>query len=216
MALMSVNGGIVGHVTATDEPSAPDRARAGTDHVLAATLRLVGSDGLDVTMDRIAEVSGVSRRTLFRHFETRERLIASAMALGMRRYGERLPTLTGEWRAWLRETCETVHALNASYGPGYWELTTRSDLLPELAAVEQRRRRARRGAMTRIADTLWTAAGGTGPAPRSVVVTTGAHLSAHFTAAVATDVGADATTAAELAEAAILGELERAGLAVSA
>jgi len=197
--------------TADEEISSAKR-RAAADHVLAATRHLVGSDGLDVTMERIAEASGVSRRTLFRHFETRERLIAAALATGMKRYGEQLPSLSGDWRTWLRATCQKTHELNASYGPGYWELTTRTDLLPELAAVEQRRRDARRGAMARIATTLWNAAGGTGPTPTTVIAATGAHLSAHFTEAVSTDVGANLATAIDLAEAAILDALRRSGV----
>lgn len=198
-------------MTATDEEISAAKRRAASDHVLAATRRLVGAEGLDVTMDQIAEASGVSRRTLFRHFETRERLVAAALDTGMKRYGEQLPALTGDWRTWLRETCTVAHQLNASYGPGYWELTTRTDLLPDLAAVERRRRDARRGAMARIADTLWAAAGGVGPTPAAVVAATGAHLSAHFTEAVRTDVGADVATAVELAEAAILDALRQAG-----
>jgi AcrR family transcriptional regulator len=201
-------------MSTTDEAVRDAKRRAAADHVLDATRRLVGREGLDVTMHQIAEASGVSRRTLFRHFETRERLVAAALASGMRRYGEQLPPLADDWRSWLRATCRTAHRINDSYGPGYWELTTRRDLVPDLAAVEQRRRRARRGAMTRIADTLWSAAGGSGRTPARVVAAVGAHLSAHFTAAVTTDVDSTATVAAELAEAAILDALRSAGLDV--
>src|SRR4051812_46280864 len=177
-------------VANADTSLADAKRRAASEHLLSATRRLVGARGLDVTMDEIAEASGVSRRTLFRHFETRERLIAAAFATGMQRYGERLPEYYGgDWRAWLRATCEAAHRMNASYGPGYWQLTTRSDLPEGLARPERRRGAARRGAMTRIADTLWRAVGNDSAPPKAVVVAVGAHLSAHFTAAVVTDVG---------------------------
>src|SRR5438270_2054107 len=108
------------------------KRRAAGEHVLAAARTLVGSNGLDVTMDQIADAAGVSRRTLFRHFESRERLIAAAFATGIKRYGEQLPTYDdGDWRVWLRATCDAAHRMNASYGKGYWELTSRADLPSE-------------------------------------------------------------------------------------
>ena len=39
--------------------------------------------GLDVTMDELAECSGASRRTLFRHFTTRDKLLAAAFEAGI-------------------------------------------------------------------------------------------------------------------------------------
>jgi AcrR family transcriptional regulator len=187
---------------------AATKRQAAAEHVLAATRKLVGARGLDVTMDDLADASGVSRRTLFRHFDTRERLIAAAFASGMQRYGAELPDYDGDWRAWLRATCDAAHRMNASYGPGYWELTSRADLPSELAEVERRRRKARRAAMGRIADTLWQATGGAGEAPEALVTSVGAHLSAHFTAAVVTDVGERWQTAAGLAFDAIAASLE--------
>ncbi len=99
--------------------------------------------------------------------------------------------------------------MNASYGPGYWQLTTRRDLPDELARVERRRRAARRAAMARITDTLWRAAGHTGAAPPQLATAVGAHLSAHFTAAVVTDVGRGWQVAADAAYVAIADALER-------
>lgn len=154
-------------------------------------------------MDEIAEGVGVGRRTLFRHFETRERLLAAALEAGIQRYGELLPTFSGEWRTWLGALCESAHRMQAAYGPGYWELTSRSDLAPDIAAVEDRRKIRRRQTMGRIARTLWTEAGGTGDTPKRVSAAVGAHLSARFTAAVTVDVGQSWEVAAQLALAAI-------------
>jgi AcrR family transcriptional regulator len=194
-------------------PTIADAKRQATvDRVLAATRQLMMARGLDVTMDEIAEAAGVGRRTLFRHFESRERLIADAFDDGVQRYGERLPTFQGDWRTWLRGLCDEAHRMQAGYGAGYWELTSRTDLPKELAAVERRRRVRRRQAMTHIARQLWHEAGGRGEPPATVVAGVGAHLSARFTAAVTNDVGQTWTVAADLAYAAISALLETADL----
>jgi AcrR family transcriptional regulator len=197
-------------MTETATPTIADAKRQATvDVILAAARRLLLGRGLDVTMDDIAEEAGVSRRTLFRHFESRERLIAESLEAGIQLYGELLPSFEGGWEAWLRGVCDAAHEMQAGYGPGYWELTSRTDLPPEIAAVEERRRTRRHEAMARIAGKLWREAGGGGDPPPIVVATVGAHLSARFTAAVLHDVGQSWRTAADLAYAAIADVLER-------
>lgn len=212
---MGVNG--YDRVMATSLVEA--KRQEAVDKVLDATRILVGTKGLDVTMDEIAEAAGVSRRTLFRYFDTREKLVAAALLSGLRRYGEQLPVLdvergldgpSPEWEAWLEALCEAAHRMNARYGQGFWELATRADLPPEIAAAERQRRTARRGAMARITRGLWFAAGGVGDPPTELAEVVGAHLSPHFTAAVVTDVGAPWRRASELARAAIAAALERA------
>lgn len=199
--------------TAQAPTLAEDKRQATVERILRAARYLIGARGLDMTMDEIAAAAGVGRRTVFRHFESRENLLAAAVESGMRRYGERLPAYErGDWRPWLDSLCVAVHRMNGSYGPGYWELTTRRDLPGELASMEERRRLARRAAMNRLAGDLWKAAGGDGPTPAAVADSVGAHLSVHFTAAVTTDAGQDWKRAAGLAFAAIAASVE-AGLA---
>lgn len=188
---------------------AEDKKQATVERILRAARYLIGARGLDVTMDEIAAAAGVGRRTVFRHFESRENLLAAAVESGMRRYGERLPPYAGgDWRAWLGSLCFEVHRMNGSYGPGYWELTARRDLPRELAAMEGRRRRARKTAMNRLSGDLWKAAGGGGPTPSVVADSVGAHLSVHFTAAVTADAGQDWKRAADLAFASITASVE--------
>jgi len=69
-----------------------------------------------MTMDDIADAAGVSRRTLFRHFESRERLIAESLEAGIQLYGELLPTFEGGWNAWL-EASVTLLMRCSGYGP---------------------------------------------------------------------------------------------------
>ena len=179
---------------------ADDKRRTTRERILSAALRQLGERGLDVTMDDIAVAAGVGRRTVFRHFPSRDGLLAAALDAGVRRYGEQVPRYEGGgWEEWLRALCLEAHRMHNSYGPGYWELTSRGDLEGEIAEAEARRRLARRRATDRIAMTLWDAAGGSGPVPSGVTIAIAAHLSAHFTAAVTSDSRFGWRRAAELA-----------------
>jgi AcrR family transcriptional regulator len=183
---------------------AEDKQQATVNRILAAGRQALVAQGPDVTMEEIAAYAGTSRRTLFRYFPSRDSLLAAAHKSGMRRYGERLPPYEGgEWTSWLADLCDVVHQKNATYDLGYFELTARRDLTGELAAVEARRKQAYRVTMSRLAQTLWSAAGGIGSPPTAVPAAMAAHLSAHFTAAVTNDAGEDWRRAAELAQTAI-------------
>ena len=143
------------------------KRQAAVDHILASARTYVLTNGLDATMDDLAEATGVSRRTLFRHFGSREKLLAAAFEAGIINYREQLPSYAGDLEVWLRATCVAAHRMNATIGPGFFDLASRSDLAPELASAEQRRRNEFRAAMADTAQTLWTAAGGVGSVPRS-------------------------------------------------
>ncbi len=162
------------------------------------------ANGLDVTMDQIAEASGVSRRTLFRLFGSRDHLIASAFVAGMDFYGHELPAYSGDIHAWLRQTCDAAHRMNAASGPGFWELTSRTNLPPELEATEQTRRQRFRRTADDVALLLWAHSAGRGDPPAELVAVVGAHLSPHFTAAVVTDLGLGWQVASRLAYDAIV------------
>lgn len=182
------------------------KRQATVDHILALARRLVLQTGLDVTMDQLAEATGVSRRTLFRLFDTREKLVGAAFEAGMGGYVRQLPSYgayPGDPGRWLRDTCDTAHRMNATIGPGFFELASRRDLPPDLATAERLRRKEFRGAMADITRTLWQATGGAGEPPAALNTTVTAHLSPHFTAALAVDADRDWQTAAELAYGAI-------------
>jgi AcrR family transcriptional regulator len=180
------------------------KRQAVIDHVLASARQLVLAGGLDVTMDQLADASGVSRSTLFRHFTSRDGLLAAAFDAGMIDYRLGLPRHEGELRPWLRATCEAAHRMNSTIGPGFFELASRPDLSPELAAVEGRRRAAFGAATADIAATLWRAAGRRGRTPRDLADVVSVHLSPFFTAATTIDTGKSWQISAELAYSAIL------------
>jgi AcrR family transcriptional regulator len=180
------------------------KRQATVDHILTLARRSVLQNGLDVTMDQLAEVTGVSRRTLFRLFESREKLLGAAFEAGMSGYLRGLPAYqAGDPADWLRDTCDTAHRMNSTIGPGFFELASRRNLPADLAAAERRRRNDFRGAMADIAATLWRSAGGRDAAPDTLVTTVTAHLSPHFTAALIVDADHDWQAAADLAYRAI-------------
>jgi AcrR family transcriptional regulator len=190
-------------VTNPGQTLADEKRQVTVTRILRSARLFVADHGLDVTVEEIAAAAGVSRRTLFRLFPTREELLAGAVSAGLERYAELLPGYGGgDWRQWLGELSEAMHRMNDSCGAGFWELATRHDLPPALAAIEAGRRRARRELMSTLASTLWSAAGGPGGAPLPVEIAVSVHLSPHFTAAVK-DAGHGWQRAARLAEAAI-------------
>ncbi len=78
------------------------KRHAASEHILTASRQWVLANGLDATMEQLAVAAGVSRRTLFRLFGTRERLLASAFAAGMAEYQQELPVYEGDPDEWLR------------------------------------------------------------------------------------------------------------------
>lgn len=183
---------------------AEDKQQATVNRILAGARQVLVNQGPDGTMDDVATAAGLSRRTVFRHFPSRDSLLAAALRSGMRRFNERLPSYEGgEWTAWLTELCGVIHEKNDSFGQGYFELITRRDLPSELAAVEARRKEGMMATMSQLASTLWTAADGVGPPPVPVTAAVASHLSVHFTVAVTNEAGGDWRLAADLAATAI-------------
>jgi AcrR family transcriptional regulator len=185
------------------------RRRATVDHIVTAARDHVLANGLDATMDELAEAAEVSRRTLFRLFATREQLLAAAFDAGMASYVESLPRFDGDRDDWLRAACDALHRMNANAGPGFFELSSRRDLSADLARAERDRRRVFRGLMSTIATTLWRSSGEAGEPPDVLLATVTTHLSPFFTAAVTTDAGRHWRDASDLAYDAITATLLR-------
>lgn len=104
--------------------SEEQRARA---RILLAARRVLAEEGLATRVDDVAEAAGVGRRTVFRHFETNDALLAAALTDSMRSYGEHIPQPTpgASLDEWLEEALVAVHRMNARHGRIYWELPSR-------------------------------------------------------------------------------------------
>ncbi|QGG94029.1 TetR/AcrR family transcriptional regulator [Actinomarinicola tropica] len=147
--------------------------------------------GLSVRVEDVADAAGVSRRTVFRYFPTREALLAAALEESMRSYGEHVPRpLAGQsLEQWLGAAVAAVHRMNAQHGQVYFELASGAALDGELARITRARRRARRQLVDGFTATAWELAGGTGAPPQWVHDTVAVLLSAFATEALGPDFG---------------------------
>jgi len=149
--------------------------------------------GLAATVDDVAEAAGVNRRTVFRHFATRDGLFAAAVRQGVRRYGQQLPPApdSGDLRAWLLDLLLVTHRLNARNGRIYWQLALLSgdELGAELAAVAAERRASGQLFAERVTGRIWRARGGLEEPPEWLVDAVWVQLSSFCTQSLAGDFG---------------------------
>jgi AcrR family transcriptional regulator len=139
------------------------RTRART-RILQGSLSAVAEKGLEATTDDIARTSGVSRRTVFRHFPSHSDLVIATLIEIRRILDGQLPKgpLPGaDVRLWLTESVITIHRLYRDViGRAFWDLyIDQPGLSPEVAlriagALQLRHRYARA-----IAADAWKALG---------------------------------------------------------
>jgi AcrR family transcriptional regulator len=189
---------------ATDTPERLNLQRqkqqVTVDALIAAAQRGLVERGLDVTVDDIAARAGIGRRTVFRHFASREELLHAALAAALADYEQALPQYGGgDWVAWISEFAHVSHRVFARAGRLMWELRTRR-LPPRLVDDPD----VLKDLFRSTAETLWRAADGDGSAPEEVRQAVAAHLSPMFAQAVLLDADGSPELAAELATNAIV------------
>jgi AcrR family transcriptional regulator len=159
--------------------------------IVRAARRVLAARGLSTTVDDVAEAAGVSRRTVFRHFASRENLFAHAIRDGLRAYAEGVaqPPVPGDdLRGWLLDVLTAAHRLNARNGRVYWELSAlEPELTGDLAAAAAERRQARQQFAPRVTTALWRARGGRGQPPAWLTDAVAVHLSGFTTQSLAGD-----------------------------
>jgi len=156
-------------------------------------MEVVARRGFDATVEEIARVSGVSPRTIFRHYATQGTLIVATVkdmfeACG-RRPIEGLPTPDEDLEGWLDGLAMTVHVRNAEIvGEAFWDLHApnldESDTLAEVAAL---RREARLSGVHHLSALAWQTAGGEGAPPEELISAFALNFSAFATQALAID-----------------------------
>ena len=150
---------------------AEEQGQLTRSRIRRAAVKVVAQRGFDATVEEIARESGVSPRTIFRHYATQGGLILATVkdmfeAIG-RRPIEGLPSPTDDLDGWLEILAVTVHTRNAQIiGNAFWDLHTpnmeKSDALVEVAAL---RRASRLSGVSYLTVIAWQAAGGEGEPP---------------------------------------------------
>ena len=141
--------------------------------ILRATRRLLAREGLGISIDAVADEAGLGRRTVFRHFATRDELVARALSESLSRFHTQVADALSEstdFDQWLTDVVSKLLGSQSRAGAGLWQLAASNDEdLPEaLAVVNRHRREARRSLTQSIARAAWNKVGGSGAVPRSV------------------------------------------------
>lgn len=166
--------------------------RAGVrDRIVRGARAELAARGLAVRVEDVAAAAGVSRRTVFRYFETRESLLAAALQDSMRSYGDHVPRPEpdAEVEGWLRVALVAVHRMNAQHGRVYFELASGVEMHGQLGDIARARRAARAELVHRFTHTAWRLAGGTADPPRWLHDAVAVSLSAFATEALGPDFG---------------------------
>src|SRR5215469_14078675 len=141
---------------------------------------VLAARGLAATVDDVAEEAGVSRRTIFRHFMTRDALFVAVIRAGIRRYAEQIPPPgDDDLRSWLPEMLAVTHKLNAGNGRVFWDLVgvQAADMSGDLAMVAAECRESRNRFAVDVSGMLWRARSGRGRPPQWFVDAVAVQLS---------------------------------------
>jgi len=196
---------------------ADEQREVAQGRILRAAGVALAARGLAATVDDVAEAAGVSRRTIFRHFATREALFVTVIRAGIRRYAEQIPAPPAgdDLRGWLPELLAVTHRLNARNGRVFWDLVgvRAADLSADLAMVAAECRDSRNRFAAGVTELLWRARGGAGQPPRWLVDAVAVQLSGFTTQSLAGDLDRTpdqvAHTSARVIEAALASALAR-------
>jgi AcrR family transcriptional regulator len=152
-------------------------------------MEVVARRGFDGTVDEIAELSGVSPRTIFRHYLTHDRLIAATVKDMYFGWFEDLPLPGDDLDGWIEELAVTVHTRTAYVvGAAFWDIhAPRANASEVLSEMDAQRRDVRVSGMQTLVKVVWKMAGGMGAPPEDLVLAFALYLSAFATQALMTD-----------------------------
>jgi AcrR family transcriptional regulator len=166
-----------------------------------AAMEVVAQRGFDATVEEIAQRSGVSPRTIFRHYASHDRLIAVTVkdmfeACGLPRGLDQLdgwieglaPTIE-DLDGWLEYLSVTFHTRSASiFGAAFWDIhAPRPRTSEALIEIDALRRENRLRGMSYLVDLVWQTAGGVGPPPEDLALAFALNLSVFTTQALMVD-----------------------------
>jgi len=170
-------------------------------------MEVVARRGFDATVEEIAQLSGVSPRTIFRHYVSHDRLIAETVKDMFEACGrfpieglprlvddvdswiEALPRLSDDPGNWLESLAVTIHTRSARiFGRAFWDIhAPNASASPAMAEVARIRREFRLQGVGFLTTVAWEAAGGTGEPPEELVMAFALNLSTFTTQALMID-----------------------------
>lgn len=150
---------------------------------------VVARRGFDATVAEIAQASGVSPRTVFRHYSSHEGLIVATVKDMFEACGQPAKDLDTDLDGWLESLAVTIHTRNADIiGEAFWDIHAASPLPSDThAEVAVLRRDFRIRGVRYLARIAWRAAGGTGRPPEALTSAFALNLSAFTTQALMVD-----------------------------
>jgi len=172
------------------EQSLEEQRRQITEnHLLRAARQVVAQRGLATRMEDVAAAAGVSRRTVFRYFRTRDAILTAALESAQRSFDEHIPRQSAgaDTGQWLESALIAIHRMHARSGRLYWELALGKDLPRTLAAARDRRRDGRLALVRSFSASCWRKFGGEGKPPAWLVDVFAVQLSAFATQALVLD-----------------------------
>jgi AcrR family transcriptional regulator len=164
-------------------PSLRDDARSqARARIIDGAMVAIAASGLDATIDEVALRSGVSRRTVFRHFANHGELIAATIDEGLRYLGANLPSAPPpgvDTRTWLNESVVTLHdQTRRLLGRAFWDFHIDRPHQPaEVTAALLDVMEFRYGFARKFSNAAWVAVGGQGEAPQLVLDAFTFHIS---------------------------------------
>ena len=183
-------------------PSLAEQQRNLTrSRIQRAAMEVVAQRGFDARVEEIAQRSGVSPRTIFRHYRTQDQLIAATVKDMLEASGlpdpkmdfdtwvQGVPLPEGDLDGLIEFVAVTVHTRSAHVvGEAFWDIhaprTDESAVLSEVGAI---RREFRLRAIDYLVRLVWQRAGGEGEPPKDLVLAFGLNLSAFTTRALMID-----------------------------
>lgn len=172
---------------------AEDQQRLTRSRIRRAAMEVVARRGFDATVEEIAKVSGVSPRTIFRHYASHDLLIATTVRDMCEACGQRpvkgLTPPEEDLDRWIEGLAFTVHTRNAEiFGDAFWDIhAPRDDASDAFAELDAFRREYRVRGVKHLVNLAWRTAGANGDPPEDLVLAFALNFSAFTTQALMVD-----------------------------
>jgi AcrR family transcriptional regulator len=184
----------VGEENGSSPPSLADEQQQLTrSRIRRAAMEVVARRGFAATIDEIAQASGVSPRTIFRHYTNHDQLMVSTVKDMFEACGQRpiagLPSPTDDVDGWIEGLAVTIHTRTVEIlGDAFWDIHAPNVTgSAAYADLDDQRRQARLRGLRHLTALAWETAGGTGDPPEDLVLAFALNYSAFATQALTVD-----------------------------